>query len=283
MICAKQTMNGESLISRFVPVPLRDSVRTIRSVVTLAADRNLTYLAAGIAFYAFVSIIPLILLTVSVASFIGGEQLATRVIDTLGRQLSSAAQGSVTRSLTETAGRGAASVVGFLGLTWSSLKLFRGLDQAFGVLYPTDVDTSLLNQVWNGLVVVFGITLAIALVMIVGAALSFLTLTLPFSEVLGSALLAAGLGLVFLPIYYVLPPVDVPMSEVVPGAVVTAGGWVLLQFGFRFYASNATSYALYGMIGAVLMFLMWLYFASIVILLGGAVNATLCEARLDEM
>jgi membrane protein len=52
---------------------------TIRSVVALAVDRNLTYLAAGIAFYAFVSIIPLILLAVAVASFVGGEALADRV------------------------------------------------------------------------------------------------------------------------------------------------------------------------------------------------------------
>jgi membrane protein len=32
------------------------------------------------------------------------------------------------------------------------------------------------------------------------------------------------------------------------------------------------------MIGAVLLFVTWLYFASIVVLLGSAVNAVLCEA-----
>ncbi len=274
-------MSSDTQIGRYVPAPLAGAVSTIRAVVALAMDRNLTYLAAGIAFYAFVSVIPLVLLAVAAASFVGGEALAGRVTDMLGQQLSSAGQDSVTQALTKTSGRGAASVVGFLGLAWSALKLFRGLDQAFDELYLDDVDTSLLGQVRNGFVVVVGSALAVGLVVVVGVALSFLPLGLPFVNVLGSLLLIVVLALAFLPIYYVLPPVEVSIREMLPGAAVAAGGWVLLQIGFRLYATNATRYAAYGMIGAVLLFVTWLYFASIVVLLGGAVNAVLREARLE--
>jgi membrane protein len=273
-------MSSDTKIGRYVPASLEGAVSTIRAVVALARDRNLTYLAAGIAFYAFVSIIPLILLAVAVASFVGGEALADRVTGLLSQQLSSAGQDSVTQALTRTSGRGTASVVGFLGLTWSALKLFRGLDQAFDEVYLDDVETSLLEQVRDGIVVVVGIALAIGLVVAVGIALSVLPLEIPFINVLGSLLLIAVLGLAFLPIYYVLPPVDVSIREVLPGAVVAAVGWVLLQIGFRLYAANASRYGAYGMIGAILMFVTWLYFASIVVLLGGAVNAVLREPIL---
>lgn len=114
-------MSSDSQIGRYVPAPLEDTASTIRDVVALAGDRNLTYLAAGIAFYAFVSIIPLILLAVAVASFAGGEALAGRVTGIFSQQLSSAGQDSVTQALTDTSDRGAASVVGFLGLAWSAL------------------------------------------------------------------------------------------------------------------------------------------------------------------
>lgn len=197
----------------------------------------------------------------------------------LSQQLSSAGQDSVTQALTNTSGRGAASVIGFFGLVWSALKLFRGLDQAFDELYLDDVETSLLEQIWNGFVVVVGISLAIGLVVAVGLALSFLPLTLPFINVLGSLLLIGVLGLAFLPIYYVLPPVDLSIREILPEAVVAAVGWVLLQIGFRLYSANASRYGAYGMIGAILLFVTWLYFASIVVLLGGAVNVVLREAR----
>ncbi|WP_311170369.1 YihY/virulence factor BrkB family protein [Halobellus ordinarius] len=274
-------MSFDTQIGRYVLAPLEGTASTIRAVVALAMDRNLTYLAAGIAYYAFVSIIPLILLTVAVASFAGGEALADRVTGMLSQQLSSAGQDSVTRTLTNTTGRGAASLVGFVGLAWSALKLFRGLDQAFDELYLDGVDTSLLGQVRNGLVVVVGIAFAIGLVVAVGVALSFLPLELPFINVSGSLLLTAVLALAFLPIYYVLPPVEVSIAEVLPGAAVTAGGWVLLQIGFRLYAANASRFGAYGMIGAILLFVTWLYYASIVVLLGGAVNAVLREARLE--
>ena len=274
-------MSIDTRIGQYVPARLEATTATLRAVVALAMDRNLTYLAAGLAFYAFVSLIPLILFTVAVASFVGGDALAGRVMGMLSQQLSSAGQSGVTQELTKTTGRGPASVVGFLGLAWSALKLFRGLDQAFDELYPGDIESSLLEQVRNGLVVMVGIALAIGLVVAVGVALSFLPLEFPFINVFVSLLLAIVLGLAFLPLYYVLPPVDVPIREVLPGAAVAAGGWVLLQIGFRAYAANASRFGAYGMIGAVLLFITWLYFASIVILLGGAVNAVRCEARSE--
>lgn len=275
-------MSSDTRIGRYVPAPLERAVSTVRAVGGLAMERNLTYLAAGIAFYAFISIIPLILLSVAVASFVGGEALAGRVTGMLSQQLSSAGQDSVTQALTKPSGRVAASVVGFLGLGWSGLKLFRGLDQAFDVLYHEDGDTSLLGEVRNAVVVVVGIALAIALVVAVGVALAVLPRDLPVLNALGSVLLIALLGLAFLPIYYVLPPVNPVIREVLPGAAVAAGGWVVLQFGFRLYAANASRYGAYGMIGAVLLFVTWLYFASIVVLLGGAVNAVLREAWLES-
>ena len=256
---------------------------TVRSTIDLAKDRNLTYLAAGIAYYAFVSIIPLMLLAVAVASLVGGQALANRVTSILSQQLSSSGQQIVRQTLTNTTGRAAASVVGFLTLTWSALKLFRGLDQAFDEVYADEVDASLLEQVRDALVVIIGIALAVALVVAVGAALSILKLQIPFINVLGTLVLIAVLMLALLPIYYVLPPVDVSLREVLPGAATAAVGWVLLQVGFRIYASNAGRYAAYGVIGAVLLFVTWLYFASIVVLLGAAVNAVRRGAKTETL
>ncbi len=252
---------------------------TVRSVVELARDRNLTFLAAGIAYYGFVSIIPLLLLAVVVASAVGGEALADRVTSMLSQQLSSSGTDTVSQALTNSTGRGAASVVGLITLTWSALKLFRGLDQAFDEVYTDDVEASLLDQVRDALVVILGIGLAVGFVVAVGVALSILSLEIPLVNVFGTLVLVAVLALAFLPIYYVLPPVDVSVKEVLPGAVVAAVGWVLLQVGFRIYASGASQYAAYGVIGAVLLFVTWLYFASIVVLIGAAVNAVRLGTR----
>jgi len=254
---------------------------TIRAVVRLARDRNLTFLAAAIAYYAFVSVIPLVLLAVAAASLVGGQALADRVTNLVSGQLSASGQQMVTEVLTSSSGRGAASVVGVLALLWSGLKLFRGLDQAFDELYADDVESSLLDQIRDGLVVVWGIALALALVIAVGTVLSMLSVAIPYANTLGSLVLVVVLTGAFLPIYYVLPPQDESVRAVLPGAAVAAIGWVLLQAGFRVYAANAGQYAAYGVIGAVLLFVTWLYFGAIVVLLGAAVNAVREGVRVD--
>ncbi len=248
---------------------------TLRAVVALARDRDLTFLAAGIAYYAFVSVIPLLLLALAVASVVGGDALAARVSGMLSQQLSAAGQESVSEMLTSTSGRGAASVVGVLTLAWSGLKLFRGLDKAFDDIYTDEMETPFLEQLLDGLVVFLGIGLAVALVVAAGVALSALAITIPFANVLGTVVLLVVLTLALLPIYYVLPPIDVTVRAVLPGTVVAAGGWILLQIGFRIYAANASRFAAYGLIGAILLFVTWLYFASIVVLLGATINAVL--------
>lgn len=252
-------------------------MQIFRSIVTLARDRNLTFLAASIAYYAFASIIPLALLAVAVATVVGGEALTTRVVELVSDALSPSGQGAVIAALTATEGRGTASIVGFLTLTWSALKLFRGLDQAFDEIYADEIETTILEQVGNALVVIAGIGLALGLAVAVGFVLSIQPWQIPFVNVLGTVALLLVIALAFLPIYYVLPPVDLTVRNVLPGAVVAAGGWVLLQLGFRVYAANAGQYAAYGLIGAVLLFVTWLYFAGIVVLLGAVVNVVLDE------
>jgi membrane protein len=253
--------------------PLRDTVSTVRAVGTLAQNRNLTYHAAAIAYYAFVSIIPMLLLAVALASYIGGEALANRVGQMLSDQLSSSGQDLVTGALTGTTGRATASLIGLLTLSWSSLKLFRGLDQAFDEIYVDGTAASLPEQIRNAMIVVVGIAFAVVAMVVVGVVLSWLSPDIPFLGLVGTLLLFVTLTLAFLPIYYVLPPVDVSVRQVLPGAALAAVGWLLLQFGFQLYAANAGKYAAYGLIGAVLLFVTWLYFAAIVVLLGAAVNA----------
>jgi len=248
-------------------------VSLLRAILTEARAGGITFLAASIAYHAFVSIIPLTLLALAIASLVGGETLAQSVADRFGDQLSSSGEDVLTSMLTDTNGQATASIVGAVTLSWSALKLFRGLDQAFDELYVDNVETTLLEQVKNALVVTLGISLAILLLVIVSLALSLLQLEIPFINAIGTVVLMGMLAVAFIPIYYVLPPVEVSLKEVLPGALVAGVGWVLLQFVFRLYAANASRYAAYGIIGAVLLFVTWLYFASIVILLGGAVNA----------
>lgn len=266
-------MSDSSKHIQTVRTGLRESFLLAWEVGVLVRDRQLTYLAAGVSYYAFVSVIPLVLLAVAVASFLGGPVLVERVTALVGQQLSASGQDGLVELLTETGGRGGASIIGFLTLVWSGSRLFRALDIAFDEMYVGEVPTSLLKQFGNAIIVIAGIGLAVSLVVVASALFTVLPWQIPFITVVRPVVILVFVGVAFLPVYYVLPPVEVTVREVLPGTAIAAVGWMGLQVGFELYAAVAGEFGVYGILGAVLLFITWLYFASIVVLVGGAVNA----------
>lgn len=275
-------MSGESRFGRLVPGRVWAKISLGREVITLAREQHLTHMAAGIAYYAFVSVIPLLLLIVAVSSVLGGDAVAERAIDLIGQQLSSSGQQIVSEALTDSAGRGTASVIGFFLLAWNSLRVFRGLNQGVEEMYPNAPDSSSLEQFRDAVGVGVGLVTAVVLVAAVTVVFSVPSLDIPFAGVFGKVVLVAVLLFVLLPMYYVLPPIETSVREVLAGAVVAAVGWVVLQSGFQVYVANASQYGAYGVIGGLLLFVTLLYFASIVVLLGAAVNAVRYGANANS-
>ncbi|APX96256.1 YihY/virulence factor BrkB family protein [Natronorubrum daqingense] len=255
---------------------------TLVSVYETASDRDLSFLAAGFAYYAFVSVIPLVLLALVVGSLLGGEATAERLILVAGDFLPEAGEALVVEALTTESGRSQATAVALVVSTWGALKVFRGLSLAFERIYDEAVEVTVVDQIKDGLVVIFAGAGALALMILIGTVLGLAADALPFGGWLSWLSLLIGLILVFLPMYYVLPPVSVDVTEILPGAVVAAVGWTILQGGFQLYAANAGQYEAYGAVGVVLLFVTWLYFAGILILLGAVVNVVLANPSLAE-
>ncbi|WP_254765028.1 YihY/virulence factor BrkB family protein [Natrinema marinum] len=255
---------------------------TAMAIYRTASDRDLTFLAAAFAYYAFVSLIPLILLAIVVGSLVGGEQVAQRLVTAAGDYLPTAGEELVTQALTTESGRAEATVVAIAVAAWGALKVFRGLSLAFDKVYDEVAEESLVGQLTDGLTVIAAGAGALALMIVIGAVLTIVADTLPFVGALGWLALLVGLVLVFLPIYYVLPPIPVKVSEILPGAIFAAVGWTVLQFGFQLYASNAAQYQAYGAVGAVLLFVTWLYFAGIIILVGAVLNVVRAHPLIAE-
>ncbi len=79
-------------------------------------------------------------------------------------------------------------------------------------------------------------------------------------------------------LYYFGPNIDLPTWTVLPGAffsvVLWGGSTFALSFYFKYLAGYATAY---GVLGALLAFVFWLYIISAIILLGGEFNSSLLQ------
>jgi|AntDeeMetagen134_2_1112570.scaffolds.fasta_scaffold00570_11 membrane protein len=261
-----------------------DAQATVRSVIDGVSENNVTFLAASIAYYAFFSVVPLLLLTLSIGSLVGGEAFAERIVSLVGEQLSSSGESLVSSALENPDGRTGASAVGLVGLAWSAIKVFRAVDTSFDRIYVSDVTTSLVRQIRNGLTVLVLVGLGIVVMIGVGTFIRRATIVGPlFVDVFGLVALLVGLMIVFLPLYYVMPPKAMTVRKALPGTVVAAIGWIGLQIGFQIYTTYAASFEAYGILGGVLLFLTWLYFGAILLLLGAVVNAVVADDMTETV
>ncbi|AGB37406.1 YihY/virulence factor BrkB family protein [Natronococcus occultus] len=244
-----------------------------RSVVDGIQEKNVPFMAASIAYHAFISLIPLLVLLFFLVSLLGDEQLAADVAATTEGVLPESGQIMLEDALTESPATAGASIIGLVTLVWGSLKIFRGIDTAFSEIYGTTGESSLLGEVRDGIIVLGAITLA--LVAASGATIAFAVLPdVPFLGLLNPLLLIVGLSIAFLPMYYFFPEIDVSVREILPGVAVAAVGWTALQSLFQVYVSLAADSESAGAIGAILLLLTWLYFGGMILLVGAVVNAT---------
>jgi len=263
---------------------MRDRARRALAVAVavgrVVRRRNVAFMAGSIAYNAFVSLLPLLLVLFLVVAAVGDDPLAAYVVESTEQYLTPNARSTLAGSLTDRTGKAGLSAISVATLLWGTFKIFRGLDTAFGELYESGANPSLLGQFRDGVVVLFAVLFAVGAAGVAGAVFALFP-ELPFVGVLNPLLVVAALVPAFFPLYYVFPNADVTPREVVPGTVVAAVGWGALEAVFQAYAAAASTYEVYGTIGAVLLLLTWLYFGGLVLLVGGAVNVVLAD-RVEE-
>ena len=85
---------------------------------------------------------------------------------------------------------------------------------------------------------------------------------------------------IFIIIYIFAPAKKLTWKEVIPGAIFSTLGWVLVSFGFSFYIDNFSNYSrFYGSLGAVFILMTWLFIISIIFILGVEINFVKAETK----
>ena len=277
-------------IRRRLDISLHLVVRDVRllgkrAVVEFLDDRC-TQMAASISYWVFFSIFPLAIFIVTVTGqFLRDAELKERVIVALLEVLPlEAGEG---RSMIERTLAGVTADVSLfglfsiVGLIWSASAMMTAIRVSINVAWDHGYSRPALRGklVDIGMVFVLGELVALSLVattvvrigtdiadsiplMAVGWAWSVGTLFIPFMVSFG----------VFALLYRFVPVIKVRFSEIWPGALFAALAFELAKHGFGFYVANFGNYnAIYGSIGAIIVFLVFVYLASNILLFGAEI------------
>jgi membrane protein len=271
---------------------------TEQSVGAFFGDRCPQF-AAAISYYALLSIFPAaIVMTAIFGLVISDDEARTKVVDFLFNNL----------PLSEEEGRGdlesivngvtrsseAVGLLGLVGLLWSASALMGALRNALAVVWGSERDRPPLRgkaldlMLFLGLGVLIGLSVLLTVLRAVAVDLGQ-NLGLP-GRALEAALDASGflipfaLGLIaFAVVFVVVPRPRQRLRDVWPGVVLAAVGCELAKRGFALYLDNlGSSAAVYGSLGAVIVFLVFIYIAAMVFLLGGEFAALWPRVRAGE-
>jgi len=187
---------------------------------------------------------------------------------------------------------------GIITAIWTASNGFLAVIKALNKAYDVKEKRGIVKVQ----VIALGCTLILAFIIV----LSFILII--FGEINGNLLLKYfGLGLffknlwnylryflvilimvfIFSSIYHYTPCRRLSFKEVLPGGVFTSIGWIIFSEIFSYYVNNFSNYSmLYGSIGAVIILMTWLFLISVLILIGGEINATLylcknCKETLE--
>ncbi|NEU56935.1 YihY/virulence factor BrkB family protein [Halorussus sp. MSC15.2] len=245
-----------------------------KAVVRHALATDVPFMAGAIAYQAFVSIMPLLFLLVVVAAVLTHGVLTDHLLDVTAGQLPGDARGIVRDAVQTAVSNTGSSVVGVAVLGFGAFAVFNGLDKAFTDIYGAERGANLPNQMRDAFVVLAALGVA---VIVIAATWSAVILPggLPFGGVLRPVALVVGLTVAFYPMFYVFPEVPLGWVEVLPGVVLTAVGWTLLQVVFQFYVEFVARSEAFGVISGVLLLATFLYFGGFILLVGATLNAVL--------
>jgi membrane protein len=253
--------------------------------------------AGSMAYFGVLSIFQLLVLGVVVFSlFLGEGEARDFVLEQVeaGSPLDPETIGGVIDAVIES--RGEITIVSGAFLLWSALGVFGSLSTGIGRAFEaTEPRPFVMDKLLGLLLMAITGVLAIASLLIGiltgivqeiagelldavpggGAALGAIGLVVPFLLIL----------MAFLVIYRLVPNRPVSFASVWPGAVVAALLWTVLRFGFTWYATSVARYdSAFGPISTGVTLLVFLYFASVIVLLGAeGARANVVDAELTRL
>jgi len=248
---------------------------------------NLTLVAAGVAFYAFLALVPALIAFISLYGLAADPQDVRRQVHDLASALPNEVQRFLTfqlRSITDanTAGVSITLVLAIAVALWSASGGMAALISGLHVAREIDEPKGFVVKRGKALALTFGAVVFLGVIVFLVAALpplladaglgtagrvTFGVLRWPVL----AAVMIVGIGLL-----YRLAVRDARrgwLGIVTPGAVVAMVGWLVVSALFAVYTANFASYAeTYGALATIVVVLLWLWLSALLVLVGAEVD-----------
>ncbi len=254
-------------------------LRHVKAAWKQASSRQAPLLAAGVAFYAFLSLFPAMIAAVMLYGLVASPETVQRqsedIADALPADAASVVNGQL-ESLTSTSSGslGIGLVIALALAIYGASGGVGNLVTAINAMFGQRDRRSFIEQKARALLLTLGaIIFLIIVILLVAVAPAVLD-----SVLLGGlrwVLVAAAIVLAIGVLFRVAPDRRADAGSLISkGVLVASGLWIVASVGFSVYVDNFGSYAkTYGALAGVVVLLLWLWVGVYALLLGATVEA----------
>jgi membrane protein len=272
------------------PGPLRDSLKLFAQAGGLWLERNAFIHAGSLAFYTLFSIAPVVIIAVSIAGTVFGQETARgEIVSRLGNLIRPEAAQAVEEALERwrpKAGGLLPALTGLLAMTVGATTVFAqlqiSLNRIWGVVTKPQkkgLVTLVKNRVVSlAIVIAIGFIMLVSLVVdvaikaVIASARDWLPLApwlLSGAELISSLVIATVL---FAVIFKMLPDVVIQWRDVWFSAVTTAILFTAGRHLISAYLAYRVPASTFGAAGALVLILLWVYYSALILFFGAALT-----------
>jgi membrane protein len=248
---------------------------------------NLTLVAAGVAFYAFLALVPALIAFVSIYGLVADPNDVKRQVEDIGSSLPAEVQDFLVFQLTAivNANRGGLSVTTAVAIAlalWSASGGMAALITGIHVAHEKDEPKGFVVKRGKALL------LTLAAIVFIGILIFLIVAVPPLLDDAGlgttgrvvfnvlrwpilAVVMLVGIGLLYR--FAVKGDPRGWLGFITAGAVVAMVGWLVASGLFAAYTANFASYGrTYGALASIVVVLLWLWLSSLVVLVGAEVD-----------
>lgn len=266
----------------------------IKNIIFRYVDDEVSAMSSQLAYSLLLSFFPflILLLTILGYSSLKSEDLLALLNNLLPSEVYHLVKKTVTEIVSQK--RGGLLSLSMISTVWTAANGFNAVIRGLNKAYDEKEERSFIKVQLTALLCTFGLALIIvaAFALIVFGEIGGKFLVKHFNSpviieyIIDFARFFIGLlvmVIIFNGVYKITPSKKLTWKETFPGAVFTTIGWTIISLGFSFYVNNFGSYSkVYGGIGAIIALMSWLYLSSIIVLLGGEINAIIAYKKLNR-
>ena len=255
----------------------------------------LTDRAAAVAFNVFLAIFPAVMVLFTIIPYLPLKGVQDLIVETIGQMLPQNVAGRVVDTIDEIMSRqhntlmSVGIVMAFYFSSGAIRAFFRGFDMGVNHIGKMSFLRMYVGALLTTLILVVLIILSISLIIIGNDVLPWFFNKIHFYNTFAIALINIGRWLmtVFVLLvaiavlyYFGNPDKNKKFHLFTPGSIMFTLMFIIGTVGFNFYIVNFSDYnALYGSIGGLIIFMMWMYINCIIVMIGYELDASIFLAE----